>query len=244
MSHPVDPRDPHVRAVTSFAREVADPVRLTVLELLATEGPLTMSRIADNLELPAPRLGNHLARLRAARLVTVQHAGRHAIYRVAGRHVVEALSSLRALAEASSLPGGQRATEDLSPLARARSCYGHLGGRLAVALFSRLVERRAIVPPDGSSGEIELGAAASGVFGELWVDLTAVTRGRRQLASACLDWTERRPHLGGALGDAILDGFLDRGLLLRQETSRALEVTGRGRTAFTGLLGPRAAGAL
>lgn len=244
MSHPVNPDDPHVGAVTSFAREVADPVRLTVLEFLATEGPQTMSGIADELEIAGPRLGNHLARLRAANLVAVQHTGRHAVYRVAGRHVVEALRCLRTLAEASRPPAGRRAAGDQSALARARSCYGHLGGRLGVALFSTLVERRAILPPDGQSREIGLGPAADDVFRELWVDPSAVVRGRRQLASACLDWTERRPHLGGALGDAILDALIERGLLVRQETSRALEVTRQGATALADLLGVRAAGAL
>jgi DNA-binding transcriptional ArsR family regulator len=244
VSHPVNPHDPHIGAVTAFAREVADPVRLTVLEFLATEGPQTMSGIADELEIAGPRLGNHLARLRAAHLVTVQHTGRHAVYRVAGRHVVEALESLRMLAEASRPVAGRRTTGDQSALARARSCYGHLGGRLGVALFSRLVERQAILAPDGESSEIGLGPAAADVFGELWVDPSHVARGRRQLASACLDWTERRPHLGGALGDAILDAFIDRGLLVRQETSRALEVTRQGRTKLTDVLGPQAGGAL
>jgi DNA-binding transcriptional ArsR family regulator len=244
VSHPVNPQDPHVGAVTSFAREVSDPVRLTVLEFLATEGPQTMSGIADELEIAGPRLGNHLARLRAANLVVVEHTGRHAVYRVAGRHVVQALDCLRTLAEASRPPVERRTAGDQSALARARSCYGHLGGRLGVALFSSLVERRAILAPDGESREIGLGPAAADVFRELWVDPATVERGRRQLASACLDWTERRPHLGGALGDAILDAFIERGLLVRQESGRALEVTPRGETALADLLGPREAGAL
>src|ERR671929_866326 len=90
----LDPEDPVLASVTSLARELADPIRLTVLQVLAAEGPHTMSQLADAIGVSAPRLGNHLARLRAAGLVTVEHSGRHATYRVADAGIGDVLAAL------------------------------------------------------------------------------------------------------------------------------------------------------
>lgn len=227
MSRWLDPADRVTGAVTAFAREVADPVRLTVLQLLAAEGPRTMSEIADFLELPAPRLGNHLARLRAAELVTVERTGRHAVYRIAHPRTAEVLDALALLAGDIGTAGDRDRAP--SPLALAHTCYGHIAGRLGVGLFMAAVERAAVLPPDPGRTELELGSGASEYFRELGVDVPSVQPGRRKLAAACLDWLERRPHLAGALGDAVLSSFLRQGLLTGTAGSRVLALTSKGR---------------
>src|SRR4051794_41869754 len=90
----VDPDDPVLSAVTGLARELSDPVRLTALQLLAAEGPHTMIQLADAVGVSAPRLGNHLTRLRAAGLVAVEHTGRHAVYRLGRADLRDARTAL------------------------------------------------------------------------------------------------------------------------------------------------------
>jgi DNA-binding transcriptional ArsR family regulator len=215
MSEWIDPRQPVTGAVTALARELADPIRLTVLQILAMEGPHTLSQLADALGVTAPRLGNHLARLRTAGLVAVEHTGRHAVYRAAAPGLGDVLTALSRYANADPAEGPPRANDS------ARTCYDHLAGRLGVAVFGTLVERGALTG-DGRA----LGPDPA-YFGELGVDLSAVDPGRRKLATACLDRTRRLPHLGGALGRSVLDAFLDAGLVA-PAGERELTVTAAG----------------
>jgi DNA-binding transcriptional ArsR family regulator len=223
--------------VVAFAREISDPTRCAILDLLVGEGPQTMSEIADAMGLPGPRVGNHLARLRDAGLVRVRKQGRHAIYQCAGPHIGEALASLRALATPAGSAAGQRTPQALSPLAQARSCYGHLAGHLGVALLDVLVSRDALHAPRGIREDVVLGPAAPAVFARLGVEPNGLRPGRRRFAFACLDWTERRPHLGGVLGGAVLDALIGQGLLHRESGTRALRVTGRGQDELSTFLG-------
>ncbi|QFZ24334.1 ArsR family transcriptional regulator [Saccharothrix syringae] len=220
MSSWVDPENRVVAAVTALAAELADPLRLTALQLLAAEGPHTSSQLADAIGVTASRLGNHLARLREKNLVTVERTGRHSVYRAAPGlgGVLAALADYARGADAVGPP--HRAP---SPADVAHTCYDHAAGRLGVSAFATLVERGALRPPDGLGDELALGPDP-GAFTELGVDPAALVPGRRKLATACLDRTHRLPHLGGVLGKAVLDALLDRGLVRRVEGSRVLTV--------------------
>jgi hypothetical protein len=129
----------------------------------------------------------------------------------------------------------------MSPaLARARTCYDHLAGRLGVAIFDALVARRAIEQPAARyRGPVGLGPAGPAVFGELGVDLDEARLERRQFATACGDWSERRPHLGGALGAALWAWALQRGWVVRKPGTRIVVVTETGRRGFAKSLGIR-----
>lgn len=211
-------------AATVLARELADPIRLTALQLLAVEGPHTMSQLANALQVSAPRLGNHLARLRAADLVTVQQQGRHAVYRLARRldDVLTALARYGHATASARHPARRSSTVDT-----AQTCYDHLAGRLGVAVFATLVDRGALRPPTGHDSELALGPHPE-PFAELGVDLDTVAATRRKLATACLDRSFRLPHLGGLLGAAVLDAFLADRLVRQREGTRALTLTARG----------------
>ncbi|GAB3980027.1 helix-turn-helix transcriptional regulator [Plantactinospora veratri] len=229
----VDPDDPTLAAATSLARELADPVRLTALQLLAVEGPHTMTQLADALRVSPPRLGNHLARLRARGLVAVQQRGRHVVYRLASPDTAEVLTAL-ARHGRGDIPG-PRPARPPSPAETARTCYDHCAGRLGVAVFAALVRRGALLPPDGQHDELRLGPDPS-AFRDLGVDLDAVRPGRRKLATACLDRNHRLPHLGGVLGAEVLDALVADGLVRRQDGERVLTLTGRGARRLPALL--------
>ncbi|RCG30158.1 transcriptional regulator [Sphaerisporangium album] len=220
----VDSREPVVASVTGLARELADPVRLTALQLLSAEGPHTLTQLADALGVSAPRLGNHLARLRSAGLVAVEHHGRHAVYQVAAPGIADVLTALARYARADLAAGPVRpaTADDL-----AHTCYDHTAGLLGVAIFAALTERGALLPPDGRDSALALGGDPS-LFGELGVDVGAVEPGRRKLATACLDRTHRLPHLGGVLGKAVLDALVARDLVRPREGARTLTLTPRG----------------
>ncbi|MET8158249.1 metalloregulator ArsR/SmtB family transcription factor [Sphaerisporangium sp. NPDC005289] len=228
----VDAREPVLASVVSLARELADPVRLTALQLLSAEGPHTLSQLADVLGVSAPRMSNHLARLRAAGLVAVEHTGRHAVYQVASPGLADVLTALARYAHADLAvrPGRPATADDI-----AHTCYDHAAGLLGVAVFGALVERGALRPPDGRDSALTLGAGA-GFLADLGVDLDAVDARRRKLATACLDRVHRLPHLGGVLGKAVLDAFVARGLIEAREGTRELTVTSHGAAVLPALL--------
>jgi len=219
-------------AIVELTRELADPVRLTALQVLAAEGPHTMVQLADALGVTAPRLGNHLARLRAAGLVTVEHTGRHALYRIGREDLVAVLTALARYAGNDSITPPDRAESGAD---LAHTCYDHTAGRLGVAVFALLVERGALRPPDGSAAEMILGDDLS-AFHDLGVTPAEVAPGRRRPATACLDRTHRVPHLGGVLGHEVLEAFLADGLVRRGTGDRELRITARGRRRFGALL--------
>jgi DNA-binding transcriptional ArsR family regulator len=132
------PDQPHQQAVAALARELGDPVRLAVADILAG-GPRTASQLASELAIAAPRLANHLTRLRAAGIVAVTRSGRHAIYRLADPRISDVLRVLHAI-----VPGGGTLTPaepEPDPMTQARTCYDHIAGRLGVAVFDHLAAR-------------------------------------------------------------------------------------------------------
>src|SRR5215470_11102081 len=160
------------------------------------------------------------------------------VYEVADPSVGQLVESLGMIAGR----GSERLK--LSPaLARARTCYDHLAGRLGVAIFDTLVARRVILHPAARyRGPVVLGPAGERVFGSLGVELDEVHRERRHFATACGDWSERRAHLGGALGAALWVQTLEHGWVVRKPGTRVIVVTPRGRRAFERDLGvPREA---
>ncbi len=204
---------PVVATVTALARELSDPIRLTVLQLLAHEGPHGMTQLADVLGVSPARLGNHLAKLRQAGLVAGEQSGRHVTYRLVDPSVTAVLDAMADYAGGSlPLPGPAEAPE--------RLCYDHAAGRLGVALLDHLLARRALRRDPGSDA-LELGPEAEPVLRDYGVDVAALAGTRRKVATSCLDRTLRRPHLGGALGHEILSW-------LRAE--ELVDVAGDGRT--------------
>ncbi len=221
-----------------LARALADPLRLVILEQLMS-GPATVSELVSVCGASQPNVSNHLATLRSSGLVRASSLGRQKVYELSGEPVARLVEALVSVSGGLSPP--RRIT---AGIAQARTCYDHLAGRLGVALFGALVAREAIEPPLLSDprmgrdrGTLSLGREADRVFASLGVEMDAARRERRSLASYCVDWTERSPHLSGALGAAMWRRFLETGWVVREPGTRAVVITRRGRGELRRLLG-------
>jgi DNA-binding transcriptional ArsR family regulator len=215
-----------------LVRELADPLRLRVLDRLMQSGPTTVSRLAAELEVPLPQLSNHLRRLREAGLVSVDRVGRQAIYALADPGLEQLLPML------DSITGrvlSRTKTTTRAPAVPSRTCYDHLAGRIGVGLYRALCARGALGAH--SDGTVELGPQAAPTFAALGVQVAEIAPGRQRLAFECLDATERAPHLAGALGDAVADATISRGWLRREPGGRTITLTPAGRRGFRAALG-------
>jgi len=214
--------------VADIAAAIGEPVRARMLYCLMDGHARTSTELSAVAEISA-------STVRAARLVKVVAQGRHRYYGLAGPEVAAVLESLNVLA------GGQHSAFAPSTpprLRMARTCYDHLAGAVGVALHDRL-QALAWLAPTGSAAPAayELTAQGAEVFAALGVDVASVRAQRRRFACACLDWSERRPHLGGALGAALLGVALRRNWLTQDLDSRALSLTSLGRRELASRFG-------
>ena len=207
-------------ARVALLKELAHPLRLRVIDRLGHLGPAPVSALAAELDVPMPELSNHLRRLRDAGLVRARREGRHAVYEL-GETGVELLLPLLDRLIAPAMPEPARAPS--------RTCYDHLAGPLGVELYEDLCARGALRP--ARDGTVALGPEAPAALAALGVDVAAVEPGRRRLAFECLDATEQRPHLGGALGAALAAALIDRGWIERAG-GREVRLTAAGRATL------------
>ena len=214
----------------AIVQALADPLRLAVLHHLMG-GPASVSELMTVVAVEQSRLSNHLAVLRQRGLVRATRQGRHVLYELHDAAVGRLVESL------SQIGAAPARTVKSAPVAQARTCYDHLAGRLGVAVFKALVARGALKTQKDVPGEVELTPRAERVFDTLGVDLAVVRQERRRLATACLDWTERQPHLGGALGAALWGELMARGWIVRRPGTRAVVLTAAGTRGLKRTLG-------
>lgn len=178
----------------------------------------------------------HLQRLKSANLVRVIHQGKHRFYSLEGPPVASALEGLSILA---GLSRKKFIPNTPSELRTARTCYDHLAGTIGVALHDRFHALGWLARP-ASRGDKSYSVTTQGekAFAALGLDLAAARSIRRRFAPPCLDWSERRPHIGGALGAALLKLALRRKWLVQQLDSRALHITRVGQREMQARFGP------
>jgi DNA-binding transcriptional ArsR family regulator len=206
--------------VSRVASAIGEPARARMLYCLLDGRARTSTELAIVAGVSPSTASVHLTRLKEERLVKVVVQGKHRYYSLEGPNVAAVLEGLSVLA------GGRThkfVPNTPSRLRAARTCYDHLAGTLGVSLHDRF---RAL---GWLSGGYELTEDGSRAFKALGVDLEAARTLRRRFAYACLDWSERRPHLAGALGAAVLNAVLKRGWVVQDLDSRALAVTSQGR---------------
>lgn len=225
-------------ALADVGRALADPVRLRILARLMA-GDAGVSELAASLDLPQPRVSAQLALLRDAGLVSAAASGRHRTYRVDAPRMGPALAALRALRDdRSTTPPASaeasRLTRRNAPIRQARTCYDHLAGVAGVGLLEALLDRGWLIATGGDAGPTAYRLTTTGerALRDLGVDIAGAAAARRRFAYGCLDWTERRPHLGGALGAALLRALETTGTVDRDPASRAASV----RTPLVGWL--------
>jgi DNA-binding transcriptional ArsR family regulator len=205
---------------------MGDPSRASMLMALMSGEALTASELAFRAGVALPTASGHLAQLVDGGLLAVAKQGRHRYYRLAGPAVAHAVETLSDLA-IQVFPSPRRVMPEDAPLRRARTCYDHLAGRLGVAVADGLVQRRVLRRADGELALVrrESGEALLNSWG---IDVASLESSRRPMVRICIDWTERRPHVAGALGAAIVDRFLAAGWIRRQRDSRAVSLTPTG----------------
>jgi DNA-binding transcriptional ArsR family regulator len=216
-----------VSELADLATVIADRTRARILEELLGGIPLSAGALAVRVGVAPSTVSGHLAKLSDARLIVVRASGRRRLASLARPEVAEALEALSLLASGESRPIGLRAVNGQAALREARSCYDHLAGRAGVAFADSLVARGALSLQDGAFAVGD----ASFFFSEFGIDIDAL-RGRRPLLRTCIDWTEQRPHVAGALGAALLSAMLSRGWVRRRPDGRALNLTPAGLAAL------------
>ena len=217
--------------VAAVAALIADRTRAAMLDALMDGRPCAAGELAGRVGVAPSTASGHLSRLLAGGLLSVETKGRERRYRLSSPAVATALEAQSRVAppqEIRSLRGADRS----AAIRAARTCYDHLAGRLGVDLTEALVRDRTLVLRDVS---YELTPRGAETMAALGVDVDAARSRKRAFARACLDWSERRPHLAGSLGAALADALLVNGWLSRRPNDRGLSVTPRGRTELRAL---------
>ncbi len=225
-----------------IASMIGDPTRARMLAHLLDGTLATAGELARAVDVTPQTASAHLSKLLDAELVTMRAQGRHRYFKLADGDIAHALEALAIVAERDTTvdPGRDKWSLDAyRPLREARSCYGHLAGRLGVHLHDALVERDVLVQDDG---RFQLSESGQDFLGKLDFDLTRVPQARsrggaRGVVYPCIDWSERRDHFAGPLAVGLLDHFIARRWLVRVPDSRALSVSAQGRRALSDVFG-------
>jgi len=227
-----------------IAALAGDPARVGMLHALMDGRALTASELARVASVTPQTASEHLAKMAAAGLVQVEKQGRHRYHRLASPAVAQMMESIMLVASRLDTvrPAPVTGPRDAA-LRAARTCYDHLAGHLGVALADALV----------AGGHVELSHDAGVVtdagvalFGRIGIDVTSFSAGRgktaRVLCRPCLDWSERRSHLAGAVATALCTRSLEEGWIRRIEGTRAVTVTAKGQRVFCEAIGVRFGG--
>lgn len=221
------------RGMAALAALLADRTRAGFCLALLDGRAWTAGELARSAGVAASTASDHLTRLVQGGLLVEERQGRHRYVRLAGPAVAQLIEDLAGHADAPPAPPRTlRAASAGAALAYARTCYDHLAGRLGVLLHDALLDRGVL----DRAGGLALTPAGVTWLAELGVPVEPLRATRRPLLRDCLDWTERRPHLAGALGAALCHRFLDLGWTARG-TGRAIRLTPVGRPALAAALG-------
>ena len=214
--------------IAEIAGLVGEPARATMLSALLDGRALTATELAYAARVTPQTASTHLAKLTDAELLTSIRNGRHRYFRLASPKVVEMLNGIMAIA-LDNRPRYRPLSRQAQELSSVRICYDHLAGRLSVDLADSFTTREYIVLGDEAT---EITADGTRFLTEFGIDLFAAGRRRRRFYRSCLDWTERRPHTGGAVGAALANRLFDLGWTERMKHSRAVIVSASGRHGF------------
>jgi DNA-binding transcriptional ArsR family regulator len=214
-------------AITRIAAAIGEPARVRILYSLLDGRARTSTELAVVADVTPSTTSVHLNRLKAQRLVKVLQQGKHRYYSLDGPEAASALEALNIVA------GGARAKfvpNTPSRLLAARTCYDHMAGRIGVLLHNRFKALGWLsVNSTGKNHIYDLTLEGTKALASLGIDLAEMRTMRRRFAYACLDWSERQPHIGGALGAALLKTAVKRRWVVQDLDSRALSITRLGR---------------
>jgi len=213
-------------ALSKIAAAIGEPARARILSSLLDSHARTSTELAVIAEVSPSTTSVHLTRLKEENLIKVLAQGKHRYYSLSGAEVAMALEALSVLAGS---PRRSFVPNTPTHLRAARTCYDHIAGTLGVALHDRMKMLGWLESDPAKSGAYGISEKGCSALGKLGIDVAAARAERRRFAFACLDWSERRSHLGGAIGAAILHIALKKKWLTQHLDSRALSITRRGK---------------
>ncbi len=216
---------PHISGIAAL---IGEPARAEMLTALMADRALTATELAEVAGVSKATASAHLAKLVDARLLLVHTQGRHRYFRLADRDVAQLLESLTGVAFRTGALRLKSSPREPA-LRRARVCYDHLAGELGVQAFEALMARQCF---KADAAGLHITPAGTAWFTRFGVDTAAVTLQRRMMCKACLDWSERRHHLAGAWGTALLQRLFDLGWARRVKGTRIVQFTPPGERAF------------
>jgi len=223
--------------IAPVAALMADPARAAMLAALLHGPPLSAGELSQIAGVSPATASAHLGRLLDGKLVAVTKQGRHRYYRLAGHEVatvLEVLAEISPVRPVRSL----RQSREAAALTQARTCYDHLAGRAGVELLDALLRKGFLNGTGtGPSASYEVTADGEEKLAAFGVDVARLRRSRRRFAGACLDWTQRQPHLNGALGAAVTGRLMQLGWIERGSSKRAIQVTECGRDGLAATFG-------
>jgi DNA-binding transcriptional ArsR family regulator len=221
--------------IARVAALIGDPARANILTALMDGRALTVTELAGVAGVTIQTASGHIAKLGEAQLIAYEKQGRHRYVRLSGSDVAQVLEALMGLAQRTGAVPVRAGPSDTA-LRNARVCYDHLAGELGVRLFDSMTMRKFIENNDRLSVTPE-GQNFLSVFG---IDINAFKTSKRPVCRTCLDWSERRFHLGGALGAALLSELLKRKWATRSD-GRVVNFSPKGRVQFESFISGNAA---
>jgi DNA-binding transcriptional ArsR family regulator len=219
--------------IVRIASLIGERGRAEILGALMAGQALTATELAESAGVTRQTASSHLAKLIDAQLIGMERQGRHRYFRLANVNVGQMLEGLMTVAAANAPRPLRVGPRDLE-LRKARICYDHLAGELGVLAFAHMREAHLLMS-DGD--ELRVTDAGARAFGQLGIDIDELRTQRRPLCRSCLDWSERRHHLAGALGAALLNRIFELQWARRIRQSRAIKFSTEGEQALRNAFG-------
>ncbi|SDG63493.1 ArsR/SmtB family transcription factor [Paraburkholderia phenazinium] len=225
----------HFPGLSRIGALLADPGRAAMLWALMDGSARPAGELTIVAGLSPSAASAHLARLTEGGLLAVEVRGRHRYFRIASADIAASIEALANVAEASAPQRTPLRPARTVPLEMryARTCYDHMAGELSVQLFERMLSHKLLTLHGSTLEATSEGASRLATWG---IDVAGQQSRRRRFACTCPDWSERRPHLGGALGAALLDAWSSHGWVERTDRPRILRITPAGHQHFNDFL--------
>lgn len=215
--------------IAEAAALIGDPARANMLSALMDGRALTATELAHIAGVTPQTASGHLAKLKEANMLAVERQGRHRYFRLAGSEIAQAIEAISVVAQQGAPRHRPTGPRD-EAMRFARTCYDHLAGQVAVAVVERFLALGYLTEGKQDFEVSDAGILALQAFG---VEVDSLRSQRRAFARRCLDWSERRAHIGGALGAAFLARCEAKGWLKTKAGSRSVSVTERGRKGLS-----------
>lgn len=211
----------HFKQIASL---IGDPTRATILWTLLDGKAFTATELAIAADTSPQNISMHLNKLVQAQLLCVESQGRHKYYKFARKDIAYAIEAMANLIPVEIDQKAKTNTIEV-PVKYCRSCYDHLAGKIGVAVTDSLIDQKIIID---HGKNFELSANGQAWFTDLGINISGLKQLRRSFLRPCLDWSERRRHMAGALPAALLDKMLNEDWIRKMQNSRAIVITAKG----------------